>query len=276
MHVAPIGVSIAVEKTLCRSCSATNSGRCLSPDQILARVKLAAESLLCAGRIAEAAQALDLCVSAEQARQLARYAQLLMRWNASFNLTALRSPEQILSHHLLDSLAILPALRALNLPSGLRVLDVGSGAGLPGMVLAIMARDWRLTLVDTVGKKTAFLTQVKLELGLNNVEIIHGRVQSIAPASFDLIVSRAFSALDEFVRASAAQLAPGGQWAAMQGLADEAQPGQMVGWIGGEGTHPRERACARIAKIVKLRVPRLEAQRHLIIMRPCSDAQKDG
>ncbi|HRK57381.1 MAG TPA: 16S rRNA (guanine(527)-N(7))-methyltransferase RsmG [Burkholderiaceae bacterium] len=228
-----------------------------------------AESPLAAEHIAAAAQELGLQLCVQQAQQLSAYAQLLMRWNARVNLTALRAPEQILSHHLLDSLAIVPALMDLNVPSGARVLDVGSGAGLPGIVLAIMMPNWRLTLIDTVGKKAAFLTQVKLELGLEQVEVIHGRVQDVA-ARFDVIVSRAFSALDQFVHASYAQLAAGGVWAAMQGLAHGAKAGQMVG---SPNTHPRDSGCARIDKVVKLRVPRLAAQRHLIVMRPWQDAQ---
>lgn len=229
-----------------------------------------AESPLAAEHIAAAAQELGLHLRAGQAQQLSAYAQLLMRWNARINLTALRAPEQVLSHHLLDSLSIVPVLMDLNLPSAARVLDVGSGAGLPGMVLAIMLPNWRLTLVDTVGKKAAFLRQVKLDLGLEQVEVVHGRVQSLPAARFDLIVSRAFSALDQFVRASDEQLAAGGVWAAMQGLAQGAEVGQMVG---SPNTHPRDRGCARIDKVVKLRVPRLAAQRHLIVMRPWQDAQ---
>lgn len=208
--------------------------------------------------ILSGAAGLDLTLSAAQAETLAAFAQLLLRWNATHNLTAIDQPRQVLTHHLLDCLAIVPTLRRLR-PTGVaRVLDVGSGGGLPGIALAVALPEWRFTLIDAVGKKTAFLTQAKVELELHNVEVVHGRVETLRSPEFDLIVSRAFASLADFVGLSRAALAPQGTWVAMRGA--EA--------IRGSEKLPDE---VRIDEVVKLRVPHLGAVRHLVVLRVIAD-----
>jgi 16S rRNA (guanine527-N7)-methyltransferase len=149
---------------------------------------------------------LSLPVGAEE--KLSTYLGLLAKWNKTFNLTAIRDPAEMVTHHLLDSLAVLPvleksALAGCNAPNGVRqgfrLADVGSGAGLPGLVLAMARPDWQVTSVETVEKKAAFQRQAKIELGLDNVSIHCGRVEAFTDA-FDGVISRAFASLADFVR----------------------------------------------------------------------------
>lgn len=215
-----------------------------------------AEAPLAPADVLAGAAELGTELSLRQAEQLVRFAALLVRWNAVHNLTAIMSPPSILSHHLLDSLAILPPLAPIFGQRPCRVLDVGAGGGLPGIPLAIAQPPWRVTLVDKVQKKVAFLLQAKLELGLSNLECLHARVEDVRTPPFDLIVSRAFSSLADFVRVSAHLLAPGGRWAAMK------------------GTHPKDELDelaqampdVRAVDVVKLAIPRLNAERHLILL----------
>lgn len=209
-----------------------------------------------AADILAGARELGLDLGDAQAAQLERFAALLLRWNAVHNLTAIESTAGILSHHLLDSLAILPPIAAIYGEKRLTVLDVGAGGGLPGVPLAIARPDWSVTLVDKVEKKVAFLTQAKLELGLRNLECVHARVEELEHAPFDLIVSRAFASLADFVRLTRALRAPGGWWAAMKG----AVPGDEVSAL------RQEFPDVRVVDIVKLDVPRLGAERHLILL----------
>lgn len=215
-----------------------------------------AEAPLAPADVLAGAAELGVELSRLQADQLVRHAALLVRWNAVHNLTAIRSPASILSHHLLDSLAILPSLVSIFGQRQCRVLDVGAGGGLPGIPLAIAQPPWRVTEVDKVQKKVAFLLQAKLELGLSNLDCVHARVEDLRTPPFDLIVSRAFSSLADFARVSAHLLAPGGWWGAMKGalpkdeLADLAQAMPDV----------------RAVDVVKLAVPRLDAERHLILL----------
>jgi 16S rRNA (guanine527-N7)-methyltransferase len=192
----------------------------------------------------------------EQGEQLARFAALLMRWNTVHNLTAIDSPDEILTHHLLDSLSILSPILRIFGQKQVRMLDVGSGGGLPGIPLAVAQPHWHVTLVDKVQKKAAFLTQARVELGLANVECVHGRAEEVSAGPFDLIVSRAFASLDEFIRVSAGLIAPGGWWAAMKGAVPKAELARLAGLF------PE----VRVADIVKLDVPRLGAERHLILL----------
>jgi len=173
------------------------------------------ESLLAA--LADGAGALGVALDQGQLRQLADYALLLGRWNAVHNLTAIRSEGEMLTHHLLDSLAVVPHLQRLTAGTPARVLDVGSGGGLPGIVLAITLPSLQLTLVDAVQKKCAFLTQARLELGLGNVGVVHGRVEALRLPPFDLIVARALAALAQFTGWTRHLLQPGGCWLAMKG-----------------------------------------------------------
>lgn len=191
-----------------------------------------------------AALGLDLPASA-QAKLLA-YRDLLLKWNRTYNLTALRDPEQAISHHLLDSLAILPWI------VGGSLLDVGSGGGLPGIPLAIAKPDLQVTMVDAVQKKVSFLQQAAIELELPNVHAVHARVEEL-PGQFAQITSRAFSELAEFVRLTRHLLAPGGRWLAMKGVRPEAEITALPPDI-------------RVAAVEPLDVPGLRAERHLIIL----------
>ena len=170
------------------------------------------------GRVlAEGVAQLGLPLGEQQHAQLLDYLALLFKWNAVYNLTSVRDPMQMATLHLLDSLAAVPAFAQAR-----NVLDVGAGGGLPGIVLAIARPDLKVSLIDTVHKKTAFLTQVKAELGLANVTVYTGRVEQLQPkAPFDTITSRAFADLSDFVNWSGHALAEGGQFIALKGTAPE-------------------------------------------------------
>jgi len=208
--------------------------------------------------VADAA-VLGVGLDARQLRQLDRYVALLARWNSVHNLTAVDSPQQLVTHHLLDSLATVPTLQRFAPNAAPSLLDVGSGGGLPGIPLAIARHQWAITLIDKVAKKVAFLTQAKLELGLDNLEPVRGRVESLARlARFDLIISRAFSSLAEFTRLTQGLLAPGGVWIAMKGALPEAELAELA----------RTQPSVELIETVKLDVPRLAAERHLLVLKP--------
>jgi 16S rRNA (guanine527-N7)-methyltransferase len=189
-----------------------------------------------------------LALSEEQTEMLERYLDLLEKWNRVYNLTAIRDRAQMVTHHVLDSLAIVPYVR------GPRVLDVGSGAGLPGIPLAVASATLQVTLLDSNHKKVAFLRQAVGELRLANAAVVADRVESWhTPTRFDTIVSRAFADLGEFVSLARGLLAPGGRFAAMKGV------------------HPYDEierlpAGFRVAEVVKLAVPGLDAERHLVLV----------
>lgn len=183
--------------------------------------------------------------------RLLDYLALLHKWNGVYNLTAVRDPQQMLTQHLLDCMAALPAFA-----NARRVLDVGAGGGLPGMVIAIWAQqarpDLRVVLIDTVHKKTAFLTQVKAELGLANVTVHTGRVEQLQDdEKFDVITSRAFAELGDFIRWSGHLLADGGRMIALKGQAQQTgREGLPEGWT--------------VVQMQPLQVPGLNAERHLV------------
>jgi 16S rRNA (guanine527-N7)-methyltransferase len=181
----------------------------------------------------------------EGARErLLEYMALLVKWNRTYNLTAIRDPLAMVAHHLLDSLAVLPHLPLT--PQRNRLADAGSGAGLPGIPLAIARPDWRVALAESSEKKAAFLRQAAIELRLANVEVHAGRVEAWRPQPlFDAVISRAFAALADLLAACRHLVAPGGVLAAMTGKAPSA-------------LDPK---CSLIA----LRVPLLDAQRHLVL-----------
>lgn len=213
---------------------------------------------LSAAEVVAGAARLGLALDNAQAEGLARFAALLLRWNAVHNLTALNSPAAVLSHHLLDSLAIVRPIESIfGENRALRILDVGAGGGLPGLPLALVRPRWDLTLVDKVEKKVAFLIQARLELQLPNVHCVHARVEDLAAPPFDLIVSRAFSALATFVRLTRPLLARGGWWGAMKGAVPEQEVEELAA------------ACpeVQVVDVVRLRVPRLDAERHLVLLR---------
>jgi len=201
----------------------------------------------------EGARSLNVAVSHAQIEKLLDYLALMIKWNGVYNLTAVRDPAQMVTQHLLDSLAVVPAFA-----NAKNVLDVGAGGGLPGIVLAIWAAEanpqMQVSMIDTVHKKTAFLTQVKAELKLQNVTIYTARVEQLQVAQkFDAITSRAFAELTDFVTWSVHLLAEGGQFIAMKGVmpADEIER-MPKGW--------------RVQKSEKLNVPGLSAERHLIFI----------
>jgi 16S rRNA (guanine527-N7)-methyltransferase len=182
--------------------------------------------------------------------KLLAYLALLAKWNRVYNLTAVRDAGRMVSHHLLDSLAAAPYFL------GETVLDVGSGGGLPGIPLAIARPELRVTLVDSIAKKTAFLQQAKAELGLANLDVVTSRVEDYRPAArFDVITSRAFSDLKEFVTLTRHLLEPGGRWLAMKGL----YPNEEISVLP---------ADVKVSAYHLLVVPGLEASRHLIILEP--------
>ena len=194
--------------------------------------------------------ALGMDFPADIEDQLLAYLALLEKWNRVHNLTAVRAADRMVSHHLLDSLAVVPYFQAG------RVLDVGSGGGLPGIPLAITRADLEVTLIDSIAKKTAFLLQAKAELGLGNVSVATGRVEAYQPeAGFNTITSRAFSDLKEFVTLTRHLLAPGGCWLAMKGLYPHEEIAALPGWVKLSADHV-------------LNVPGLDATRHLIILEP--------
>ncbi len=205
--------------------------------------------------LAEACARLELVVDAAVLDRLLAYLALLQRWNATYNLTAVRDPREMLTHHLADCLAVVgPLRRRLSADSEPRLLDVGSGGGLPGVVLAMLEPRWNVTCVDSVGKKAAFIRQAGVELGLRNLRAEHARVESLEAAPFDLIISRAFASLPDFVRWTRGLLAPKGVWAAMKGR----QPQEELDALP---------AGVEVFHVEPLCVPGLDAERCLIWMR---------
>jgi 16S rRNA (guanine527-N7)-methyltransferase len=166
--------------------------------------------------LAAAAGELGLVLDAHAIARLLAYLRLLQHWNGTYNLTALRDPAQMFSHHLLDCLAALPALQRHVQNAAARVLDVGSGGGLPGAVIAMLMPQLQVACVDTVGKKAAFIRQVAGELGLRNLTALHARVEKLS-GSYDVITSRAFASLSDFCRLTQSLLAQQGVWMAMKG-----------------------------------------------------------
>jgi 16S rRNA (guanine527-N7)-methyltransferase len=196
---------------------------------------------------------LNVEISERQFSQLLQFLALLSKWNGVYNLTAVRDPAQMVTHHLLDSLAAMPAFEG-----AVNVLDVGSGGGLPGIVLAIWAQQaqpqMQVSMIDTVHKKTAFLTQAKAELGLRNVTVYTGRVEQLKVTDkFDVITSRAFADLSDFVQWSASLLGERGRFIAMKGTV----PHQEIARLPAEW---------KVAGIQEVAVPGLAAERHLVIV----------
>jgi 16S rRNA (guanine527-N7)-methyltransferase len=199
---------------------------------------------------------LTLSSSEAQRAALADFLALLQRWNATYNLTAIRDPALLLTHHLADCLAVVgPLRRHLGDPTGKRLLDVGSGGGLPGVVLAIMLPGLDVTCVDTVGKKVAFVRQAAAELGLPSVHGVHARVEAMTGPGFDVVVSRAFASLADFVQLSRPRLTPGGAWLAMKGRTPTAEIAALP-------------ADIEMFHVEPLQLPGLDAERCLIWMRP--------
>ena len=200
--------------------------------------------------------ALGLSLSPGQQQLLLDYLALLGKWNRVYNLTAVRDGEDMLTHHLLDSLAVVaPLRRALSdiQTAPPRVLDVGSGGGLPGVVIAIACPEVAVTCVDTVAKKAAFIQQAAAELGLPHLRATHARVENLREA-YDVVTSRAFASLKDFVTWSRSALAPNGVWMAMKGRQPDAEIAELP-------------ADVSVFHVEPIAVPGLDAQRCIVWMR---------
>ena len=209
--------------------------------------------------LAQGLAALGVAVSKAGRAQLLAYIGLLGKWNKTYNLTAIRQPERMVTHHLLDALAVLPHLPPR---PDLRLLDVGSGGGVPGIPIAIVRPEWRVTLVDPNHKKVTFLTQAAIELRLRNVDAQAVRVEDFAPGhAFDIVISRAFSDLATFAATSARHLAPRGLLVAMKGVHPDAELAEL----------PRDLV---VTAKPALAVPGLDGQRHLIVMQRAADVEQ--
>jgi 16S rRNA (guanine527-N7)-methyltransferase len=215
-----------------------------------------------AGRLAAAAAELHVELDARQHQELLAYLDLIAKWNKVYNLTAVRDRDAMLVQHLFDSLAAVPALRRQTGGRPIRLLDVGSGAGLPGVVIAICCPEVQVDCVDTVGKKAAFIQQAAVQLKLPNLRGLHERVENLA-GPYDVVSSRAFSSLADFVTWSEAALAPGGIWLAMKGKRPDAELAALP-------------AAAEAFHVEQLSVPELSAERCIVWMRRRADAGSPG
>ena len=199
--------------------------------------------------LAAGTRALTLPLENDVHEKLLRFLELVHKWNRVYNLTAVREPEKMVTQHVLDSLAVVPHL------DGDTILDVGSGAGLPGIPIALARRDASVTLVEANHKKAAFLTQAAIELELENVEVINGRVESISSAhGYDVVISRAFADLTQFANLAGHLVAEGVVLAAMKGVHPEEEIAQLP-------------ANVTVARTIPLEVPGLGAERHLVLLK---------
>ena len=200
--------------------------------------------------LAAGLNALGLDLGTEQQQQLLDYVALIAKWNQVYNLTAVRDPQAMITQHLLDSLAVLPYLEGVS-----RIIDIGSGAGLPGIPLAIARPELKMTLLDSTHKKTTFQRQACLELGLTNVKVACERVEHYKSSEdFEVVISRAFSDLSEFARLSAHLLAKGGKLCAMKGIYPHEELGRLPQRL-------------KLQEVIALMVPGMDADRHLVILR---------
>ena len=202
-----------------------------------------------AGELKQGVTALGLKLSPEAQRRMLNYLALLNKWNRVYNLTAVREPQKMVSHHLLDSLAVVPHIEAHH------ILDVGSGAGLPGIPLAIAREEWQVTLLDGSHKKAAFLKQAAIELKLANVAVCCERAENFQPQEkFDCVISRAFSDLPEYVELAGHLCKNSGTVVAMKGVYPYEELAQL----------PRK---FKVQQVIPLKVPGLKAERHLVILK---------
>ena len=207
--------------------------------------------------LADALRTLGLSVPQGAQAKLQAYLALLAKWNRTYKLTAIRDPNQMVTHHVIDALAVLAHLPAQD---SIRLLDVGSGGGIPGLPLAIAKPTWRLVLVDSSEKKVSFLTQAIIELGLRNAQAIATRVEDLQSGTFDVVISRAFADLGTFVQSSLRHVAANGKLYAMKG----AMPHDEI------ATLP---SSVDVIATTRLVVPGVEGLRHLIVMQSRGDRQ---
>ena len=201
------------------------------------------------------AKQLGVNVTEVQTDALLNYLALLLRWNLHYNLTAVRETSLMLTQHIADCLGVIGPLRRQVDRSGSRVLDVGSGGGLPGIVIAILDPAIDVMCIDSVGKKTAFVQQVAVELGLRNIGMRHARVQDVAMGKFDVVTSRAFASLQNFTQVSFRHLSESGSWMAMKGRLPAKELADLP--VGIDTFH-----------VEHLVIPGLDAERCLVWMRP--------
>lgn len=198
-----------------------------------------------AALLAQGIASMGLAVSVDAQQKLLAYLTLLQKWNKVYNLTAVRDPLEMVTLHLLDSLSVLPHVSSKN------ILDVGSGGGLPGIVLAICKPELQVTTIDTVQKKVIFMRQVKGELGLDNLTPVHARVEKFQPAQpFEMVISRAFSEIALFINLTKHLIAANGQWLAMKGI----MPANEIEGLPFTPT-----------QVIALKVAGLDAERHLLV-----------
>ncbi len=201
-----------------------------------------------AERLRQGTEELNLDLDQATLDKLLVYLNLIGKWNKVFNLTAIRKPEEMLTHHLLDSLAVLPYLTPGNL------LDIGSGAGLPGIPVALARPDISVVMLDSNSKKTRFIQQAIVELGLSNAEVVHSRVEDYTvDKGFDTVISRAFSSLSQFVEGAIPLLGERGRFLAMKGK----YPDDELAAV---------QELAEVIAVHRLEVPYLDSQRHLVEM----------
>ncbi len=212
-------------------------------------------------RLSEGLDELDLRLDEQQTTQLLSYLDLLARWNKVYNLTAVRDPVEMLSHHLLDSLAVIKPLSRHTQGRPIRLLDVGSGGGLPGVVIAICCREIEVTCVDAVAKKTSFIQQAAGSLSLRNLHSLHARVETVSD-KFDVVASRAFASLADFTQWSRGALEEEGVWMAMKGRHPEDELAQLPSDI-------------TVFHVEQLKVPHLDAERCIIWLRQSVSGASD-
>lgn len=194
-------------------------------------------------------QQMNIDLTVPQQLQLLAFVDLLKKWNSTYNLTALRNDQDVISHHILDSLTLLPYVEHAR-----GLIDVGSGGGMPGIPVAIARPDLPVALLDANSKKTSFLQQAVIELGLTNVQVITARVEAMVGEQFDVITSRAFAELNDFITITKQLMAKGGCWAAMKGVYPYEEIERLPDHV-------------ELVQVDKLTVPHLNAERHMVLVR---------
>lgn len=194
-------------------------------------------------------QQMNIDLTVPQQLQLLAFIDLLKKWNSTYNLTALRNDQDVISHHILDSLTLLPYVEHAR-----GLIDVGSGGGMPGIPVAIARPDLPVALLDANSKKTSFLQQAVIELGLTNVQVITARVEAMVGEQFDVITSRAFAELNDFITITKQLMAKGGCWAAMKGVYPYEEIERLPDHV-------------ELVQVDKLTVPHLNAERHMVLVR---------
>jgi len=196
-------------------------------------------------QLQQGCESLGIALDHDQQQQLLRYVALMHKWNKVYNLTSVRDPAQMMSRHIIDSLSVLPYLNAPSL------LDVGTGGGLPGIPAAIAHPDSAVTLLDSNSKKTRFLQQVKAELGLSNVTVVHGRVEQVSLSKFAIITARAFASIDDIIELAGQHCEHDGQLVLMKGV----YPAEELAF---------DSTAFHLGDVVTLKVPGCDGERHLV------------